>query len=194
MKVSREQAEANRQTVIEVAGQLFRKHGFDGIGVAEIMKEAGLTHGGFYGNFASKDDLANQVCAAVFGDAKMRWDQRLTEARAPQDALAGLLDAYLTTKHRDGPQRGCPVPSLAADVARSENPKLKRTFTRGVKALLESLTGMFGHTKARSRENAIATLSGMVGALVLSRAVDDETLSREILSITRAALLKPRAR
>ena len=99
MRVTREQAAANREKVLHLAGTLFRQHGFDGIGVADIMKRAGLTHGGFYGQFSSKDDLAAEACARVLGNEG--WVERLTGTPTP--SLGALIRAYLSADHRDDP-------------------------------------------------------------------------------------------
>ncbi len=108
MRVSKAQAEANRARIIETAGRLFREKGFDGIGVADLMKEAGLTHGGFYGHFASKEDLAAAATAQAF--AEMRAYLEKTIARYPEDAFERFVRAYLSEKHRAAPDWPLPVP------------------------------------------------------------------------------------
>jgi AcrR family transcriptional regulator len=106
MKVSREQAAANRERIVEVAGKLFRENGFDGIGVTDLMKAAGLTHGGFYGHFRSKDDLAAEACSRTMARASERW---ATLARtSPGDARAEIVKQYLTESHCDG-REGMPA-------------------------------------------------------------------------------------
>src|SRR5258707_13494495 len=112
MRVTREQAAANREKVLQVAGTLFREHGFDGIGVADIMKRAGLTHGGFYGHFASKDDLAAEITARVLG--KEGWMERLTGTASP--SFGDVVRSYLLPRHRDNAGRGCLFAALASDV------------------------------------------------------------------------------
>ena len=105
MKVSREQAAANRERIVEVAGKLFRENGFDGIGVADLMKAAGLTHGGFYGHFKSKDDLAGEACSRAMARASEKW---AALARMPRgDPRAEIVKRYLTESHCDGPGAGC---------------------------------------------------------------------------------------
>src|ERR671923_2137352 len=110
MKVSREQAARNRERIVETAAQLFRERGFEGIGVADLMKEAGLTHGGFYGHFGSKEDLMAQACVRASGRSHALWS-RLAE-RAPNDPLAEIAGVYLTAKHRDNPGEGCLMAAL----------------------------------------------------------------------------------
>jgi TetR/AcrR family transcriptional repressor of nem operon len=187
MRVSRERVAENRDRIIDVAGRLFRERGFDGIGVAGLMKAAGLTHGGFYGHFESKEDLELQACARALARTSEQWNAvAVNAAEAPLDAL---LDNYLSGRHRDGIGNGCVYAALAADVARQENPALRHSFTEGLRSLIDVLArAVPGRTKASRRERALARLAGMVGALILARAVDDAELSDEILATARVAL------
>jgi TetR/AcrR family transcriptional regulator, transcriptional repressor for nem operon len=186
MRVSRDQATANRQRILEVAGRLFREKGFEGVGVDGIMEEAGLTHGGFYGHFASKADLADEACAAALEKSVERW-KRLADS-APETALAEIARSYLSTRHRDNPGGGCVIAALGGEVARQSD-AVRATVTEGVWARLGILEGVVGgRTKGERRENAIATLSRLVGAMVLARVVSDPTLSDEILAGAAAAL------
>jgi TetR/AcrR family transcriptional repressor of nem operon len=183
MRVTREQAAANRERVLQVAGTLFRQHGFDGIGVADIMKRAGLTHGGFYGQFASKDDLAAETTARVLG--KPGWQERLTGKANP--SFGDVVRAYLSPRHRDDPGTGCLLSALGSDAARQPL-AVRRAFTDGLRARIDGLLTLVpGRSQAARREKALATMAGLVGALVLSRAVDDPALSDEILEATASA-------
>ena len=129
MRVTREQAASNRERVLQVAGTLFREHGFDGIGVADIMKRAGLTHGGFYGQFTSKDDLAAETTARVLG--KAGWQERLTgKANA---SFGDMVRAYLSPRHRDDPGTGCLFAALGSDAARQPR-AVRRAATDGFRA------------------------------------------------------------
>jgi TetR/AcrR family transcriptional regulator, transcriptional repressor for nem operon len=185
MRVSREQAAANRERIIEVAGRLFRERGLDGIGVANLMRAAGLTHGGFYGHFESKEQLEVQACERVLAQTSELWPA--LAAKDPDAPLKALLERYLTARHRDGPGEGCIYAALAADVARQNSPALRRTFTAGLQPLIDTLVRIIpGRSKAARRQKALACLSTMVGALILARAVDDSELSDEILAATRA--------
>jgi TetR/AcrR family transcriptional repressor of nem operon len=176
MRVTREQAAATREKVLHLAGTLFRQHGFDGIGVADIMKRAGLTHGGFYGHFRSKDDLAAEACARVLGNEG--WIERLTGT--PKPSLGALSRAYLSADHRDDPGHGCLMAAVGSDVVRQPR-AVRRAFTDGLRARVEALLKVVpGRSAAARREKALATLAGLVGALMLSRAVDDATFSDEI--------------
>lgn len=179
MRVSRDQAAQNRARIIEIAGQQFREKGFDGIGVADVMKSAGLTHGGFYGHFNSKDDLIAEACAAAMALSVRRWTS-LSEA-SPDDALGAITQSYLAgDAHGEGQMSGCMMAALAPDIARRGGPVRSR-FTEGTKALLDILVNaVTGRSKARQREKAIAVMAGLVGTVVLARAVDDPDFAREI--------------
>jgi TetR/AcrR family transcriptional regulator, transcriptional repressor for nem operon len=178
MKVSREQAADNRARVLEVAGKLFRENGFDGISVAEIMSGAGLTHGGFYNQFGSKDDLAAEACALVLAEAAGRW-RKLGEG---DDPLGALVSSYLSPRHRDVPSKGCAVPSLAAEAVRQPAP-VRAAFTKGLRDFIDILAGFVtGRTAETRRRKALTTMAGMVGTMVLARAVNDAALSAEILA------------
>lgn len=186
MRVTREQAAENRDRVLDTAARLFRERGFDGIGVAELMKEAGLTHGGFYGQFESKDDLKAQACAHGAAQTLEAW--RRTADKHPDDALGALVARYLTASHRDNPGAGCVVAALGTDAAR-EGPEVRRAVSDAAKAMFDTLVeAVPGDSRARKRERAAVTLAAMVGAVVLARAVDDEKLSAEILRSVKSAL------
>ena len=187
MRVSREEAARSRERILEVAGRLFRERGLDGIGVADLMRAAGMTHGGFYGHFGSKSELEAEACERVIDGSRRTW-QNLT-SMDPADPLGPLLERYLSGDHRDDVSRGCIYAALAADVARQESPRLRRAFTEGLRSSVEMLMGLVpGRSKAVRRKRALARLSAMVGALILARAVDDPELSNEVLDATRDAL------
>lgn len=190
MRVTREQAAAHREKILEVAGALFRQHGFDGIGVADIMKRAGLTHGGFYGHFASKDDLAAETTTRVLGTEG--WVERLTGTAQP--SIGDVVRSYLSPRHRADAGHGCPFAALGSDVARQSR-SVRRAFTEGFRVRVEALgTLLPGRSADARREKALATISGLVGALVLSRAVDDPKLSNEILDAAATMLTGPGTR
>lgn len=186
VRVSREQSEQNREQIIETAGRLFREHGIDGIGVADLMKQAGLTHGGFYGHFKSKEDLADQACARVMARSEAKWSS-LGETHGP-DAFAEILRYYLSPRHRDAPGRGCAIAALAADATRQQG-RMRRTFERGIRRLAEIMeTYLPGRAEVRRRKS-LANLSTLVGALILARSVEDRNFSDEIL-VAAAEVLK----
>src|ERR1700683_2239664 len=133
MRVSREQAALNRDRIIDAAGALFRAKGFGGVGVADIMKAADLTHGGFYGHFSSKDDLVAQASKRAMVRAATNWERVV--ASAPDAPFAALLKHYLSERHRDDPGKGCVFAALAADASRSGK-VVRNAFAVGVGPLL----------------------------------------------------------
>jgi|SRR5271169_671401 TetR/AcrR family transcriptional repressor of nem operon len=190
MRVSRQKAAENRERIIEAAGALLRANGFSGIGVADIMRAADLTHGGFYGHFASKDDLVAQACRKVTTQAAANWEK--TAAKAPDDPYAALLTRYLQPRHRDEPGQGCVFAALGADAARS-GPLVQDAFADGLEPLIDLLAKSApGKTKAERRRKGVAAMAGLVGALLLARAVGNKgnkEFSDEILEATRRELL-----
>jgi TetR/AcrR family transcriptional repressor of nem operon len=188
MRVTRTQARENRQTVINVAARLFREHGFDGIGLKDVMEAAGLTQGAFYKQFASKGDLAAQASERALETAAQRW-AAAAEA-SPKDPLAAVISFYLSTGHRDETGDGCPIVALGADAAR-QSVDVKASFEAGIKKYIEMLSGWAGDAnRDGSKGKAMAIISTMVGAVVLSRAVNDERLSRQILKAAADTVLK----
>lgn len=177
MKVSREQMAENRRRILDVASGLFREKGFDAVGVAEVMKGAGLTHGGFYNHFASKDDLFAQALGhAIEGQRGSIGD------------LDAFLDEYLSPRHRDNAAHGCPFAGMAADVAR-QTPEARGALTEGMRAQIDRLAlRLPGADDADPRSQAMAMVAAMVGAAILSRAVADPEFSDEILRRTRSWL------
>ncbi|MFC7380513.1 TetR/AcrR family transcriptional regulator [Brevundimonas sp. GCM10030266] len=174
MRVTREQMQANRIRILDAAGRLFREKGFEAVSVAEVMKAAGLTHGGFYGHFESKDDLIAQAIAHIFSG----------DPQGPED-LAGMLDAYLAPQHRDRVAQGCPTAALVADVRR-QKPAARLAMTAGFKAQVDRIALAMAKTEpVQARRAAIGAWTSMVGALVLARTIDDAALSDEILRETR---------
>jgi TetR/AcrR family transcriptional repressor of nem operon len=185
MKVSREQALKNRARVIAVAGEQFRLHGFDGIGVADLMKQAGLTHGGFYGNFASKDELAVEATGQALVETTERLHALTADKEPPLPALAGV---YLSPAHRDGVADGCVLAALAADAARGSD-TLRAGFETGVERYLDVLVPMMaGPTEAKRREQAMGALATLVGGLILSRTVASPALSQALLDAAAATV------
>jgi TetR/AcrR family transcriptional regulator, transcriptional repressor for nem operon len=186
MKVSREQAALNRERVLDVAAQLFREKGFDGIGVADLMKSAGLTHGGFYGQFESKEDLAAQACARALSKTSDYWHTLIDKRDDPYEAM---VVSYLSSAHRDKPGNGCALAALGAEAQR-RGPALRQVFAEGANALLECLMRVMpNRSKTAKREQALVTMATLIGAQVLARAVDDAQLSKEILTTVKASLL-----
>jgi TetR/AcrR family transcriptional repressor of nem operon len=186
MRVSRVEAAQNRERIIEVAARLFRERGFDGIGVADLMKSAGLTHGGFYGHFASKEDLMAQACGRALEGSLATLHQVAEDGG--ENALSAIASAYLSPAHRDRPGEGCVLAALGAEAARHGSP-VRGAFTRGVRSAVDMLTRLVpGKSKCAKRERALATYASLIGALVLSRAVDDPELSEEVLQSVLASI------
>ncbi len=187
MRVSRKKAAENRETVINVASRLFRERGFDGIGLKDLMKGAGLTQGAFYKQFTSKEDLAVQASKRAFESASHRWSE-VIEAN-PENALGAVLDFYLSTDHREKKMDGCPIVGLGSDAAR-QSIDVKSSFEDGVKAHLEILGQLIGESRGgETNSEAMAVLSTMVGALVLSRVINDDQLSKWILQAAANGVL-----
>src|SRR2546423_15224380 len=179
MRVSRIQAAENRQTVINVASRLFRERGFDGIGLKDLMEGAGLTQGAFYKQFASKDDLAAQASRRALESASRRWSDAV--AANPDDPLGAVLAFYLSMEHRGEKMDGCPIVALGSDAAR-QGSDVKASFEAGIKAHLEVLGHLIAETDGEeSMGKAMAILSTMVGALTLSRVVNDADLAQAFL-------------
>lgn len=195
MKVSKAQAAANRQSILEAASRLYRERGLDGVGVADITRDAGLTHGGLYRHFDSKDALVREACALTF-----EWTMTAatgTDAdHAPrQQGLADRVAAYLSPEHRDHPGEGCPVAALAVDAARVGG-DLSEVFAQGIERYLDrfarALEGLAPGAAPgpEGREQAVQMLATMVGGLVLARATaaGRPALSDEILRVLREQL------
>lgn len=175
MKVSREQMAENRRRILDAASRLFRDKGFDAVSVAEVMKAAGLTHGGFYGHFSSKDDLVAQALAHV-----------LALDKGEDGDLRAYVDAYLSPRHRDNAAGGCPTAGLAADI-RHQTPAARSAMTEGLRSQIDRIgTALPELDPADRRRAAIGSWAAMVGAVILARAIDDPALSDEVLEQTRA--------
>jgi TetR/AcrR family transcriptional repressor of nem operon len=186
MRETTQRKAETRQRILEAAGLLFREHGIDGVGVDAVMREAGLTHGGFYLHFASKEALAAEVAQSLLENAAERWDQA-SRSGDRNAALREIVASYLSPAKIASPG-GCPLTTLGPDVAR-------RSATRG--AIAGALRGMLaalvkcvpGATTALRRKRAVASLATMVGAVVLARLADDPGLADEFLAAASASVL-----
>lgn len=177
MRITKEKKQENHDKIVSIASQMFRERGFDGVTVADLMKRAGLTHGGFYNHFESKEALIAEASAKGFTE---------TSGRYAGIALGDVIDAYISRQHRDARGQGCPAAALSGEAARL--PEETRTvFGEGIAGLLEAVeTGLEGRQGARAQ--AISMLAQAVGAVVLSRACPDTSgLADEILDVCRAA-------
>ena len=187
MGYSKAQKARTHQRIVGIAAKRFREKGLAGFGIAELMKEAGMTVGGFYKHFDSRDELVAEAVRLAFGD----WQRRVAAAASggPPVSYAELIDDYLSEAHRKNPGAGCAFSALAPEIARSD--KRTRALTSAqVRNDLELLAGLLpGKDRRAARSKAILTLSALVGALALARAVSDKSLSRELLK-TVAEVLK----
>lgn len=177
VRVSRDQARQNRQRVVAASSQLFREKGVDGVGISDLMSEAGLTHGGFYKQFGSKADLVEEACSLALSDTMAFWDSYLEDAVEPR---AKFIRAYLSDPHRDRVGEGCLLPALAGE-ARRETPAVRGVFTRAIRSYADRLDQPLEGRTAQTRAEALSTLAEMVGAILLARVSDDPQLSRDIL-------------
>ena len=187
---SRAEKAKTHQRIVVLASKRFREKGLAGIGIAELMKEAGLTVGGFYKHFDSRDDLVAEAVGSAFG----AWRRQLDTAASggPPVTYESLVDDYLSETHRDRPGTGCPVGALAGEFARSDK-RTRALVTQeaqeSIQLLVTLLRDASEKDKGTARSRAIMTYCALVGAIGVARAVSDEKLSREILN-TAAQLLK----
>lgn len=185
MRVSRAQAEESRERILREAGRLFRERGFDGVGVAELMKAAGLTNGAFYSHFDSKDHLIAEICERVLAGSRDPWAALERE----ELSLPAFMADYLSLGHAQARGEGCTFAALGGDVAR-QRLAARAAFTDTLRASLAALEPRLqDETGSDARGMAIFTLAAMAGALMLARAVDDLALSREFLDAVRGRLL-----
>jgi len=183
MKVTRAQAEANRERILDNAAQLFRERGVDGIGLNELMQAAGLTRGGFYGHFESKEDLVAQA------SRRAMESNRESRRKLADKGLATWVKTYLSDAHCERIGEGCALTALAADAARG-GPELRAAIGEGVESFAAALLPLMpGPTEAERREQALARMATLVGALLLARAVGDHGQSRELREAARNAVL-----
>jgi TetR/AcrR family transcriptional regulator, transcriptional repressor for nem operon len=183
MRISKEQAEANHDRIVAVASELFRERGLDGVGVSDLMKAAGFTHGGFYNHFESKEALAAEAVAHAFRSA----------AGVRAGDVRGLASAYLSSSHRRALATGCPVAAFGSDAHRQRG-GVQAAYADGLEQTIKALADMVGPEPdggASARDRGINLLTRMVGALILARsAPDDNPLGDEILSAALAGFLR----
>ena len=188
MRVSKDQSEANRIALVEAAGRLFRARGIDGVGVAEVAKEAGLTHGALYAHFASKDALA---AAAL--TAGLERSHRLMIEAAGEEAptFSGYLDFLLSPNLRDAVEMGCPMTASASEIAR-QSAEVSKQFTVGMTSMITAIETVLGENMepAQRRRIAITAIAAEIGAMMVARAVakSDTALSDEVLDAVRTEL------
>jgi len=190
-RVSRKQAELNREIIVDAATRLFRERGLHGISVVDVMAAAGLTHGGFYGHFESKEALAQEASGRAFEQAGERWRERIADHDDKGAARRALIEPYLSIESRDNPGESCPVVAFAGDMCHEAvDSGLRTTFMHGLNNLLDSLGPLMdSDDTARNRQQALVQYSLMVGALTLARATRGDALSEDILDAARTFLV-----
>jgi TetR/AcrR family transcriptional repressor of nem operon len=188
MRYSREHKQETHARIVKKASIRLREKGAHGIGVADLMKEAGLTHGGFYAHFDSREALVIEAFAYAMDRATERW-RKIAGETAPDKRLATIVDSYLTPIHRDDPGHGCAVPTLGAEIAR-ESAKTRKAFAAKLEQMIDMMADQVPDVPRKAaRKQAVATLATMVGTLVLSRIAGSGEFSDEILGAGREAVL-----
>ena len=189
MRYSSDHKEKTRERVLREAAREIRAKGRENVAVARVMERAGLTHGGFYAHFESKESLIAEAIETMFRDARGRAEA-IEQTPEPQAALKAYVDFYLSPAHRDSRDRGCPLPALSGDFARSDDAEQRARFGAGVEGLTGRLAKALTAMGALDpHAEASAMLAQMVGAVALSRAVADPAQSDAILADTRASIL-----
>ena len=195
MRYSKEHKFQTHARIVKRASVKLREKGAHGIGVADLMKEAGLTHGGFYAHFASREALVIEALTHAMDRSTERW-RKLSDETPVEKRLSKIVNTYLAPTHRDDPGHGCAVPALAAEIAR-ESAKTKRVFAGRMEQMIDMLADQFhGMSPKAARKQATAALATMMGTLVMARITANSELSDEILKSGREAILgqvKPQA-
>ena len=191
-RVSKKQAEQNHAEVIAAASKLFRAKGINGVSVPALMAEAGLTHGAFYGHFGSKEELAAAACTHAMEQSDAIYDGLLERHSGDQSAaLTEFVKRYTSRLHRDQPGLGCPIAALADDASREEfKGPVRKAFATGLERMIDRLRPLLGRRgKTAPREQALADVAMLVGALVLARATKGHAVSDEVLLAARNSML-----
>jgi TetR/AcrR family transcriptional repressor of nem operon len=197
MRYSREHKVETHSRIVKKASVRLREKGAHGIGVADLMKDAGLTHGGFYAHFDSREALVIEAFTHAMDRSTERW-RKLAEQTRPEKRLAAIVKTYLTPVHRDDPGHGCAVPALGAEIAR-ESVKTRRVFAGRLEQMIDMLAAQVpGVPRKAARKQATAALATMMGTLVMARVAGTGDFSDEILGAGREAVLEraksPKAR
>src|SRR5260370_3032047 len=188
MRYSKEHKQETHERIVKKASVRLSEKGAHGIGVADLMKEAGLTHGGFYAHFDSREALVIEAFAYAMDRANERW-RKVAEQTPPEKRLASIVESYLTPLHRDDPGHGCAVPTLGAEIAR-ESPKTRKAFAAKLEQMIDMMADQILDVPRKvARKQAMATLATMIGTIVLSRIAGNGELSDEILGSGREAVL-----
>ena len=189
MRYAADQKEQTRKLIVAQAAKSLRRHGADGIGIAGIMEDAGLTHGGFYAHFASKDALIAEACRAALSETSARLEAEMKDMPRGK-ALATFIDWYVSARHRDRMDRGCVFTTLATDLAR-RGPETRTVIDEAHARLVTRLAGLLPQGPiARRRLLAEGLLAEMVGVVILARAMADRGASDNLLDSARQRLLR----
>ena len=193
MRYSKEHKQDTHSRIVKKASVRLREKGAHGIGVADLMKEAGLTHGGFYAHFDSREALVIEAFTYASGRSRDFW-RKIVEQTPPDKRLALIVDTYLGSAHRDDPGHGCAIASLGADIAR-EGPKTRKAFAAELEHLIDLIADQIQDTPRKAaRKQATATLATLVGALLMARIAGNGEFSDEIMAAGREAALGRPAR
>jgi TetR/AcrR family transcriptional repressor of nem operon len=188
MRVSKEKAEENRQQILTAAARLFRERGVGATGVDAIAEVAGLTHGAVYSQFGSKDAIVTEAIRLTLSRANHLW-QQIADRKGSAQAFSAIVDQYLSRKHRDNAGHGCVLATLGSEIAR-QSEELRDSLTEEFKRSLEFLARLLpSKDPSRSYDDAIISFAAMAGALIIARAVNDESLSDRILKTTAERLI-----
>jgi TetR/AcrR family transcriptional repressor of nem operon len=188
MRYSPEHKQETHDRIVKKASVRLREKGAHGIGVADLMKEAGLTHGGFYAHFDSREALVIEAFGYAMDRSMEHW-RKLTGEAAPEKRLALVAESYLSTLHRDNPGHGCSIPALGAEIAR-ESPKTRKAFAGKLDQMIEMMTDYIPNMPRKAaRKQAIATLATMAGTMLLARIAGSNELSDEVLKAGRDSAL-----
>jgi TetR/AcrR family transcriptional repressor of nem operon len=188
MRYSPEHKAETHARIVRKASVRLRERGAHGVGVADLMKEAGLTHGGFYAHFASREALVIEAFGDAMDRSTERWRKAFAEL-APEKRLPAVIDSYLTPQHRDDPGHGCAVPALSAEIAR-ESPKTRKAFAAKLEAMIDAFADhILDVPRKTARRRAAAMLATMMGTLVMARVAGSGEFSDEILAAGRDAAL-----
>ena len=182
MRMTSERKAETRERILTAAGELFRSHGIDAIGVDAIMHDAGLTHGGFYAHFGSKEALVAEMSATALARSTARWE-RISQEADPATALARIVGTYLDPAHVAAADHGCVLATLGPEIARRD--AARPAITNSIRRMIDVLAHCLPN---RRRQRALETLSVMVGAVVLARLTDDPRLADEFLIAARRAV------
>jgi len=188
MRYSDTHRDETHEKLLKIAGRALREKGPNGVAVADVMKQAGLTHGGFYAHFKSKDALLVEALEGVFSHAKQKF-RAATDGMPPRHALAAYIDFYVSQRHRDNPANGCPVTALNSDLPR-QSKAFRKAFDGGAKMLVSSMEARIRDAGIEGDAHALAAsvLSAMAGAVAISRAISDRSLSDQMLETARESI------